>query len=340
MSNTNNSPSTSSFATAAHWIAAAQPWQKAALAAAAAIATGIIWALLRSLGRLTRTKMHGLRDVDDPMDPFIAAVAVMATALSVDGMWKVFGALHLVTAARFISCGVLEASGFAFMRLARKDIQATPARPATKHVVIVWCIAILSGTLSAGASGNALEAAVRLAFPSLAVQLCHSWMLPVEAEITLTQRQKGRRAWRFVKANRRVQRARTRPSKWIAGQLLALESDRLAKRSLMTGDATAVLAASEKIATAEALAALGIASGAPDTHLAPKIEHAPRHRANRIKVSVRSRTEDEIRQAVIDANAQAIAEDRAPLSARQIAREVRIGQDRAREILKTLPAQS
>lgn len=337
MNSTNDSPPTSGYATTVHWILNAQPAQKTALAAAAAITLGLAWILLRNLGRLMRTKMHGL-DGDEPMDPFIAVVTIMATGLSVDGMWTVFGNLHLVTPARVVSCGVLEASGFAFMRLARKDIKA--GRPATGHTVIVWAIAILSGALSAGASSNAIETIVRLFFPSLAVQLCHSWFLPIPSEMTLTQRQKGKRAWRYVKANRRVQRAKNPITKWTAGTLLALESDRLAKRSLMTGDATAVLAASEKIATAEALAALGCTPGALQVHPAPETEHAPRHRANRTYVPPRTRTEEQIREAVIEANAQAIAATGAPASARHIGRQVRIGQDRAREILKTIPAQS
>lgn len=333
MSNTQTSPSTSTFATITAWIGNTGTGQKTALAAAAAATLIAAWMILRHLGRTVKAKM---RDGDEPMDPFIAAVTILATALSIDGMWTVFGNLHLVTPARVVSCGVLEASGFAFMRLARKDIKA--GRPATGHTVIVWAIAILSGALSAGASSNAIETIVRLFFPSLAVQLCHSWFLPIPSEMTLTQRQKGKRAWRYVKAQRRLDRAKTTPTRWIAGQLLALESDRLAKRSLMTGDASDVLEAAEKNAKAEALAALKRTPSAVQVQPAPDGDHAPRHRANRTYIPPRSRTDEEIRQAVIAANAQAIKATGAPASARKIAREVRIGQAKASEILKTITA--
>lgn len=333
MPHTKNSAFTSAYATITHWTATGPAWHKAATAGTAALLAIIAWRALVSTQRGIRRK---IATSDEPMDPFTIIVTVMATALSIDGMWAVFGNLHLVTPARIVSCGVLEASGFAFMRLARNDIKA--GRPATAHTVIVWALAILSGLLSAAASKSAIETIVRLVFPSLAVQLCHSWFLPIPTEVTLTQRQKGKRAWRYVKATRRVARARTPLSRWAAGQLLALESDRLTKRSLMTGDPSAVLDAAEQAATAEALAALGITPSAPEVHLALPAAPRARHRANRTYRPASERTDKEICDAVTAANQQATATGGAPMTARAIAREMRIGQDRARKILKMLAA--
>lgn len=335
MPRSKNSAFTSAYATITHWTATGPAWHKAAAAGAAAALAIIIW---RALHITRNAARRTLAASDEPMDPFTIIITVMATGLSIDGMWAVFGSLHLVTPARIVSCGVLEASGFAFMRLARKDIKA--GRPATAHTIIVWALAILSGLLSAAASKSAIETIVRLVFPSLAVQLCHSWFLPIPTEVTLTQRQKGKRAWRYVKANRRLARARTPISRWAAGQLLALESDRLTKRSLMTGDPSAVLDAAERAATTEALAALGITPSAPRVHPVPPPAPTARHRAPRTYKPIRERTDDEIRESVIAANQQAAANGGAPLSARAIAREMRIGQNRARDILKTIPAGS
>jgi len=334
MSNTQNSPSTSTFATITGWIGTLSPSQKTALAAAAAALAiaGIIF-----LRRTIRLLAASLRAADDgePIDPFTAAVTILATALSVDGMWIVFGDLHLVTPARIVSCGVLEASGFAFMRLARKDILA--GRPATAHTVIVWAIAILSGCLSAGASSNPIETVVRLFFPLLAVQLLHSWFLPIPSEITLTQRQKGKRAWRYVKANRRVQRAKNPASRWIAGQILALESDRLGKRACMTGDATTVLDAAEQAIMAEALAALGVAPTAPEAHPGAPTERTAKHRAGRKPVYVPTgRSDADLEQAALALNQQVMKETGAPVSARTLARELRVGSKKSRELGKWL----
>lgn len=332
MSSTQNSPSTSTFAIIARWITTAPPWEVAALAGAqvATIIAAVI--LLRRLGREIRARRTA---GSEPIDPFTAAVTILATALSIDGMWVVFGDLHLVTPARIVSCGVLEASGFAFMRLARQDILA--GRPATAHTVIVWSIAILSGCLSAGASSNAIETIVRLFFPALAVQLLHSWFLPIPSEMTLTQRQKGRRAWRYVKARRRLDRARTKPAKWIASQLLAMEDDRLTKRGLMTGDATEILEAAEKIAKNEALAALGVAPGAPEAHPVAPAGRTARHRAGRRPVYVPpGRSDTDLEQAALALNKQAIKETGAPVSARTLARELRIGSAKSRELGKWL----
>lgn len=202
---------------------------------------------------------------NDGLDPFTVYVTLMATFLSVNGMWIVFGAvMHLPPIVRLVACTVLESSGFAFMRAARRDIQAK--RPGTRHVAIVWAIAMLSGGLSAGASHSALEAIIRACLPSLAVLLCHSWMLPLPTEVTLSQFEKGKRAWRYVKATRRRERATNPVTRWVAERLLNAESDRLTKRSLMTGDASRVLSAAERLATTEALAGLGIApSTEPNT---------------------------------------------------------------------------
>lgn len=246
------------------WLAHASTWQQAAVASGAVLAAGLsLWWSARLVKRRTMAAAERLRsamagdETNEPMDPYIAFVTLMATLLSVSGMWRVFGeTMHLPNLVRGISCSVLEASGFAFMRLARKDIQMK--RPATQHTVIVWVIATLSGALSAGASKSFLEVVIRFCMPLLAVKLCHSWMLPIPAEITLNQLQKGKRAWRYIKAQRRVERANTGVTKYVAGKLLDLESDRLAKRALMIGDASSVLAASERASIGEALRALGV----------------------------------------------------------------------------------
>ena len=194
---------------------------------------------------------------DEGLDFYTVYVTAMAMLLSVNGMWHVFTeTMHLPWIVRLVACTVLESAGLAFMRLARTDIQAK--RPATRHVAIVWAIALLSGCLSAGASRSVLECVIRIVLPLLAVQLCHSWMLPLPTEVTLTQHELGNRAWRYVKATRRLQRAANPATRWAALKLLNTESDRLTKRSLMTGDATSVLRAAEQMATAEAFAGLGI----------------------------------------------------------------------------------
>lgn len=249
---------------ASDWLAHASTWQQAAVAGGAVVVVGLsLWWSGRVVKRRTKAAAERLRaamagdETTEPMDPYIAFVTLMATLLSVSGMWRVFGeTMHLPNLVRAVSCSVLEASGFAFMRLARKDILMK--RPATQHTVIVWVIAVLSGTLSAGASQSPLEAVIRISMPLLAVKLCHSWMLPIPAEITLNQLQKGKRAWRYIKAQRRLERASNRVTKYINGKLMDLESDRLAKRALMIGDASSVLAASERASIGEALRALGV----------------------------------------------------------------------------------
>jgi hypothetical protein len=198
---------------------------------------------------------------DEGLDVYTVYVTAMAMALSVNGMWHVFTeTMHLPWIVRLVACSVLESAGLAFMRLARKDILAK--RPATRHVVIVWGIALLSGGLSAGASKSLLEGVIRVSLPLLAVQLCHAWMLPLPTEVTLTQHELGKRAWRYVKATRRLERSGNALTRYVAQKRLHLESDMLTKRSLMTGDATRVLGAAERIAITEALTGLGITPGA------------------------------------------------------------------------------
>jgi hypothetical protein len=198
---------------------------------------------------------------DEGLDVYTVYVTAMAMALSINGMWHVFTeTMHLPWIVRLVACSVLESAGLAFMRLARKDILAK--RPATRHVVIVWGIALLSGGLSAGASKSLLEGVIRVSLPLLAVQLCHAWMLPLPTEVTLTQHELGKRAWRYVKATRRLDRSGNRVTRYIATKRLHLESDLLTKRSLMTGDATSVLRAAEQMATNEAFAGLGLAPAA------------------------------------------------------------------------------
>lgn len=196
---------------------------------------------------------------DEGLDVFTVYVTAMAMCLSVNGMWHVFSqVMHLPWIVRLVACTVLESAGLAFMKLARKDILGE--RPATRHVVIVWGIALLSGGLSAGASKSLLEGVIRVSLPLLAVQLCHSWMLPLPTTITLTQHEKGRRAWRYVRATRRLERSGNPLTRYVAQKRLNFESDMLTKRSLMTGDATQVLGAAERIAITEALSGLGIDS--------------------------------------------------------------------------------
>ena len=250
---------------AAHWLAHAQAWQQGAAAAGAVVVGGfLIWWPVHLRRRADKRRQElalaraqaGTTAAEDPknepLDPFTAFVTLMATFLSVNGMWHVFGeTMHLPGPARVVSCSVLEAAGFAFMRLARKDI--LEKRPATGNVVTVWVIATLSGTLSAGASQSPLEVGLRIAFPLLAVHLCHSWMLPIPTEITLDKLQKGKRAWRYIKANRRLARSSNKLTRWGNQKLLDMESDRLAKRALLAGDDTsAVLREAERASVAEA----------------------------------------------------------------------------------------
>jgi hypothetical protein len=245
------------------WAAASVP--HAVLAAAGlGVAAGLGLVAARAVRR-ARTEAAARRKAAieagetpaESMDPFTVYVTLMAMFLSINGMWHVFTeTMHLPWVVRLVACTVLESSGLAFMRLARKDILRK--RPATRHVAIVWAIAVLSGGLSASASHSFLEAAIRLFLPALAVQLCHSWMLPLPTEVTLTQHEKGKRAWRYVRATRRLDRAGNVVTIWFAAKRLNMESDRLTRRSLMTGDATAVLAAAERIAITEALAGLKV----------------------------------------------------------------------------------
>jgi hypothetical protein len=233
------------------------------LGVAAAAVLLVARSVRRARNRAAELRKEAIAAGETPaesMDPFTVYVTLMAMFLSIDGMWHVFGeTMHLPWIVRLVACTVLESSGLAFMRLARKDILSN--RAATRHVSIVWAIAALSGGLSASASRSVLEAVIRLALPPLSVQLCHSWMLPLPTAITLTQHEKGKRAWRYVKATRRLDRADNILTIWIAHKRLNLESDRLTKRSLMTGDATAVLAAAERIAITEALGGLGMSPG-------------------------------------------------------------------------------
>lgn len=227
---------------------------------AAAVGVAVVTLVAYSTGRVRRhiAAARARREAGgaEGMDPFTVYVTLMATALSVNGMWHVFTeTIPLPGVVRVIASSVLESTGFAFMRNARTRILAK--KPATRDIAAVWAIALLSGSLSAVASHSALEAVIRFVLPSLAVRLCHSWMLPEHDEITLTQHEKGKRAWRFVKARRRLDRAGNPLTRRLARALVNLETDRLTKRSLMSGDAAAVLAAAERAATIEALSGLG-----------------------------------------------------------------------------------
>lgn len=320
-----------STATLMHWISTAPRWEPAA---AALVALAVAWLTARAVGRLVRSAMHGLQD-EDRIDPFTGGVTLLATGLSVDGMWRVFGrTMHLPTVARVVSCAVLELLCFAFMRLARKDILAL--RSAKAHTLTVWAVATLSACLSAASSSSPLEVVIRFAFPLLAVHLLHSWFLPVPSEITLSQLQKGKRAWRFVRATRRVERAGNRASRWAAGRLLDVESDRLTKRSLMTGDASAVLAASERIAVGEALAGLGIR---PEPAVEPRPSAAAKRTAKRTATRAPVAWDE---RALQDAgrrlNAQVIGDTGAPASARRLGSELRLGHKRAGELRTWLEA--
>lgn len=257
---------------AADWLAHAQAWQQGAVAGGAAVVIGaLIWWPIHHRRQAKKRRQElallagpdAAEPKDEPLDPFTAFVTLMATFLSVNGMWHVFGeAMHLPGPARLVSCSVLEASGFAFMRLARRDI--LNKRPATGNVVTVWVIAVLSGTLSSGASQSPLEVVIRFAFPLLAVHLCHSWMLPIPTEITLDKLQKGKRAWRYIKANRRVARSNNKLTRWGNQKLLDMEADRLAKRALLAGDDTSeVLREAERASVVEALTALRPAGSVP-----------------------------------------------------------------------------
>jgi hypothetical protein len=231
------------------------------LAAAAAAVALAVRTVRRSRATAAARRAAALdagESPDEGLDVYTVYVTAMAMALSINGMWHVFTeTMHLPWIVRLVACSVLESAGLAFMRLARKDILAK--RPATRHVVIVWGIALLSGGLSAGASKSLLEGVIRVSLPLLAVQLCHAWMLPLPTEVTLTQHELGKRAWRYVKATRRLARSGNRVTRYIATKRLHLESDLLTKRSLMTGDATSVLRAAEQMATNEAFAGLGLA---------------------------------------------------------------------------------
>src|SRR5437870_1359972 len=135
---------------AAHWLAHAQAWQQGAVAGGAVVVVGVL--ILWPVRRRRRVEKHrqelallraqaggaaAEEPKNEPLDPFTAFVTLMATFLSVNGMWHVFGeTMHLPGPARIVSCSVLEAAGFAFMRLARKDI--LEKRPATGNVVTVW----------------------------------------------------------------------------------------------------------------------------------------------------------------------------------------------------------
>lgn len=190
------------------------------------------------------------------LDPFTVYVALMAAALSINGMWLVFSkVMPLPGVVRVPACTVLESAGWANMRTARREILAQ--RRATRHIVTVWACALVSGSLSAGASTSILEAIIRLILPPLAVQLCHTWMLPRQSQVTLTQHEQGRVAWRYIKARRRTERAGNRLTRWIGAQLFELQNSRLTKRAVLSGDTSRVLAAAQQNALHEALTGLG-----------------------------------------------------------------------------------
>lgn len=264
----------------------------AVIAAAAGLAAAGL--LTFGVGRVRRqvaaARARRVEGAPDGMDPFTVYVTLMATALSVNGMWHVFTeTIPLPGVVRVIASSVLESTGFAFMRNARARIIAK--KPATRDIAAVWGIAVLSGSLSSAASHSPLEAVIRFVLPSLAVRLCHSWMLPEHDEITLTQHEKGKRAWRFVKARRRLDRAGNRLTRRVARVLVNVETDRLTKRSLMSGDAAAVLAAAERAATVEALSGLGMSAGpvASATSAGADVDDAANVSAARKASSARTR---------------------------------------------------
>jgi hypothetical protein len=167
------------------------PWQLTATAGVIGltILTLITVSTYRTIKRLTRT-------VDAQM-ALTVAIAGIATGVSADGMWRVFGdVLHMNRAERI--------GGFAFLELAimvealraRANLRDPDIRSVGVDGVAVWVLAASSGALSAMHQPGAVGKALRLGAPLVAAWLWERGLAP--------ERRKGRGvrqqvAWRFTR---------------------------------------------------------------------------------------------------------------------------------------------
>jgi hypothetical protein len=149
---------------------AAQPVPAAAAAAAVLAALWLAVRAARKAAQSARGAARGRRA--SAADAFTLAVAGLATALAVTGMYHFFGAeLHDGGAERALFCGALELATFAEAVRAKRNM----AENATAGVdgAAMWALAALSGVLSAWAAGSLAAAAFRVCMPLVAAWLWH-----------------------------------------------------------------------------------------------------------------------------------------------------------------------
>lgn len=245
----------------AAWAAHGPGWHLAVTCTGGVAGTTAAWLTVRHMRRTldalfatTRERRSKLPE-DQRADPFVLTVAVGSVVLCVEGMTRVFlHYMHLPLLPTITFGGVLELTGLALGRLARKRILAK--HPADNLKRMVWGVAALSGLISSAASNTWIEAVLRAVLPLVAAVLWHETMLPVPDEVTLTEWERAKSATRHLRAAQRVARASRLTNRW-AKWLQTRAADRLARDALVHGDSGAILDAAQRIAVRDALRALG-----------------------------------------------------------------------------------
>jgi hypothetical protein len=143
----------------------------AAAALAAAVALAVLgWLVGRSAIRALRKSARARQP--SAADVLTLAVAGLATALAVTGMYRFFGArLHDSGAERALFCGVLELAALAEAVRAKRSMAEHGS--AGIDGAAMWALAALSGVLSAWAAGSLAAAAFRVSMPLVATWLWH-----------------------------------------------------------------------------------------------------------------------------------------------------------------------
>lgn len=167
----------------------------------------LLWLLWKGLNRSwTRLTSKEKPDKREPIDPVTGLVALVAFAISGEGMWQFFGhSMHLEGSPLRFGFLVLEMGAFACARRVRQNI--LQEKPAGIDWWIMWGITIVSGLMSASEATSTGERIFRLFIPIFAALM---WELSLNGARNLVRERARERA------RERGERVRERAPWWHA----------------------------------------------------------------------------------------------------------------------------